>query len=61
MMEIHAKSMAKLAGLQHQIFLPFLKCLLLKIDLMEASTTRKEGEAKASSLQLFFIYVPLKF
>lgn len=42
MMEIHSKAMAKLAGLQLQIFLPFLKCLLMK---MEASTSTKEGEA----------------
>lgn len=45
MLEIHSKAMAKLAGLQLQIFPPFLKCLLMNIDLMEASTSTKEGEA----------------
>lgn len=45
MMKIHSKAMAKLAGLQLQVFLSFLKCLLVKIDLMEASTSTKEVEA----------------
>lgn len=45
MLEIHSKAIAKLAGLQLQIFLPFLKSLLMNIDLMEASTYTKKGEA----------------